>query len=106
MSTELIVEALNLEIQKLTSVRDQLLGPSALSGLVTKGAGVRGKGRPRGVNMQASVAPAVAAAVAVAPRKRTVISPEGRERLAAAMRQRWAERRALAKKATKTAKAK
>jgi hypothetical protein len=69
-----IVSAIDLEIARLTTARKLLTDSNrgSLDGIVTK----RGPGRPK--------------AVAAAPKKRT-ISQEGRARIAAAQKKRWAK---------------
>lgn len=93
-----IVEALNAEIASLTAARDSLMNGTAP--VVRRG---RKPGSKNGFNI---VAPASTAAPV--PKRRSNMSPEGRKRLADAMRARWAARKKSgaakpAKKAAKTA---
>lgn len=79
MEVSRILEEIDAQIAKLQQARELLSGSAAK---VRKG-----RGRPKGSK---SAKPA-------APRKRK-ISPEGRKRIAEAMKRRWAERRKLAAK--------
>ncbi len=79
MEVSRIIEEIDTQIAKLQQARE------LLSGTVTKVG--KGRGRPKGSKN----------AKAAAPRKRK-ISPEGRKRIAEAMKRRWAERRKLAAK--------
>lgn len=77
-----IVQAIDTEISKLQQVRSLLsISNSGRTGIK------RGPGRP--AKFQA----------APAQGKKRHLTPEGRKRIAAAMRRRWAARRAAAKKA-------
>jgi hypothetical protein len=79
-----IIAEIDAQIAKLQQARE------LLSGTITKAA--KGPGRPKGSkNSKAAAAPASA------PRKRK-LSPEGRKRIAEAMKRRWAERRKTAAK--------
>jgi hypothetical protein len=80
-----IIAEIDAQISKLQQARNLLSGTIAKVG--------KGPGRPKGSK---NTKPA-----AVAPRKRK-LSPEGRKRIAEAMKRRWAERR---KQAAKTASA-
>jgi hypothetical protein len=83
-----IIAEIDLQISKLQQARELLSGtPARLS---------KGPGRPRGSK---NAKPAKAAA----PHKRK-LSPEGRKRIAEAMKRRWAERRKLAGKNSAAAK--
>lgn len=88
MEVDRIIAEIDAQISKLQQARE------LLSGTTTKAN--KGPGRPKG-SKNAKVADKVAA-----PRKRR-LSPEGRKRIADAMKRRWAERR---KMAAKTASAK
>jgi hypothetical protein len=70
-----IIAEIDAQISKLQQARTLLAGTAAPSG----------RGRPKGSKNTASSTPA-------APRKRK-LSPEGRKRIADAMKKRWAERR-------------
>jgi hypothetical protein len=75
-----IIAEIDAQISKLQQARALLAGASAPA--------VRnGRGRPKGSKNSASAAP-----VATPTRKRK-LSPEGRKRIADAMKKRWAERR-------------
>lgn len=79
MEVSSIIAEIDVQIQKLQQARDLLAGNGA------EEAPRRGPGRPKGSK---------AAATADAPsgeRKRK-LSPEGRKRIAEAMKRRWAER--------------
>jgi hypothetical protein len=81
-----IIAEIDAQIAKLQQARE------LLSGTITKAA--KGPGRPKGSKNSKAAA---AAAPASAPRKRK-LSPEGRKRIAEAMKRRWAERRKTAAK--------
>jgi hypothetical protein len=72
-----IIAELDAQIAKLQQARALLAGTTASA---------PGRGRPKGSKNASSTAPATA------PRKRK-LSPEGRKRIADAMKKRWAERR-------------
>ena len=80
MEVSRIIAEIDAQIVKLQQARALLGGTTA----TTKRTG---PGRPKGSKNTAAVAPA-----ATAPRKRK-LSPEGRKRIADAMKKRWAERR-------------
>ena len=86
MDTQAIIAALDTEIARLQEVKALLASSNAN---VLTGDLKRGPGRPK---KTASV---------VAPTKRKAISPEARERIAAAQKARWAKVRKAAKKAAK-----
>ena len=94
MSTTEIVAALDMEINRLTQARNLLTGmPNSLNtnGMHT----VRRGGRPKGsLSIQASDSAPTATPVA---KKRPALSPEGRARIAAAMKKRWAAKRGAVK---------
>jgi hypothetical protein len=75
-----IIAEIDAQIVKLQQAR-------ALLGGTTATAKRTGPGRPKGSKNTTAVTPA-----ATAPRKRK-LSPEGRKRIADAMKKRWAERR-------------
>jgi hypothetical protein len=74
-----IIAEIDTQILKLQQARSLLAG-------TTTSAARTGRGRPKGSKNSASAAPATT------PRKRK-LSPEGRKRIADAMKKRWAERR-------------
>jgi len=78
-----IIAEIDAQISKLQQARALLAG--------TTSASRTGRGRPKGSKNGA------AAASTTAPRKRK-LSPEGRKRIADAMKKRWAERRKQAAK--------
>jgi hypothetical protein len=86
MNTEAIIEALDIEVARLQEVKALLAASngSALTGVLK-----RGPGRPK------------KAASVVAPKKQKGISPEARERIAAAQKARWAKVRKATRKAAK-----
>ena len=90
MEVSRIIAEIDAQISKLQQARE------LLSGTITKAA--KGPGRPKGSKNSKPVAAAVAT-----PRKRK-LSPEGRKRIAEAMKRRWAERRKLAAKSASSAK--
>jgi hypothetical protein len=78
-----IIAEIDAQISKLQQARQLLSGTTVKTG--------KGRGRPKGSKN------AKAASAASAPGKRK-LSPEGRKRIADAMKRRWAERRKLAGK--------
>ena len=74
MEVSRIIAEIDAQIAKLQQARTLLAGTAQSSG--------RGPGRPKGTASKKSAA----------PRKRK-LSPEGRKRIADAMKKRWAERR-------------
>jgi hypothetical protein len=76
-----IIAEIDAQISKLQQARVLLAGTTSTAAART------GRGRPKG-----SKNGAAAAATTAAPRKRK-LSPEGRKRIADAMKKRWAERR-------------
>jgi hypothetical protein len=74
-----IIAEIDAQILKLQQARSLLAG-------TTTSAARTGRGRPKGSKNTASGTPATT------PRKRK-LSPEGRKRIAEAMKKRWAERR-------------
>jgi len=91
MEVSKILAVIDAQISKLQQARQLLAGTE-----VAATAGPR-RGRPKGSKNSKPAAPAPA----VKTRKRK-LSPEGRKRIAEAMKRRWEERR---KQAAKTAKA-
>jgi hypothetical protein len=92
MEVSRIIAEIDAQISKLQQARELLSGSST-----SKAA--KGPGRPKG-SKNAKAAKATATA---APRKRK-LSPEGRKRIADAMKRRWAERRKVAAKGTTSSK--
>ena len=84
MEVNRIIAEIDAQISKLQQARALLAG-------TTTSASRTGRGRPKGSKNGA------AAASTAAPRKRK-LSPEGRKRIADAMKKRWAERRKQAAK--------
>jgi hypothetical protein len=70
-----IIVEIDAQISKLQQARALLAGTAAPAG----------RGRPNGSKNAPSTTPS--------PRKRRKLSPEGRKRIADAMKKRWAERR-------------
>jgi hypothetical protein len=69
-----IIAEIDAQISKLQQARTLLAGTAAPAG----------RGRPKGSKNASSAA---------TPRKKRKLSPEGRKRIADAMKKRWAERR-------------
>lgn len=98
MDVSAIIAGINERIAKLEEARKILEGISD-----TTPTGKISRGRPKGSKKAATK---VAAAKAIAPAKaaktatKRKLSPEGRKRIADAMKRRWAERRKTAVKAT------
>jgi hypothetical protein len=80
-----IIAEIDAQILKLQQARELLSGTTAKAS--------KGPGRPKG-SKNAKAADKIAA-----PRKRR-LSPEGRKRIADAMKRRWAERRKVSAKAS------
>ena len=80
MEVSRIIAEIDLQIAKLQQARELLSGTQPVRA---------GRGRPKGSKNVASIAPA---GPEPAKRKRK-LSPEGRKRIADAMKKRWAERR-------------
>jgi hypothetical protein len=76
-----IIAEIDVEIAKLQQARAVLAGTVA---------GSAGRGRPKGSKNAKAAAPAPAVAKKATKRK---LSPEGRKRIADAMKKRWADRR-------------
>jgi len=74
-----IIAEIDAQISKLQQARALLAGTTAP-------AARSGRGRPKGSKK-------TVAAVAPAPARKRKLSPEGRKRIADAMKKRWAERR-------------
>ncbi len=98
MDVHRIVSELDIEIARLQHIRAALLGgdSSTSTSAPTKGR----RGRPKGSKnvVTASNAPSSAAKNSTAKKSKRVLSPEGRKRIADAMKRRWAERRKQAAK--------
>ena len=75
MEVSRIIAEIDAQISKLQQARTLLAGTAAPAG----------RGRPKGSK---NASPAAAR-----PRKKRKLSPEGRKRIADAMKKRWAERR-------------
>jgi hypothetical protein len=88
MEVSRIIAEIDAQISKLQQARALLAGTTSKIG--------KGPGRPKGSRN-------AKAASTSAPRKRK-LSPEGRKRIADAMKRRWAERRKQAAKATAASK--
>jgi hypothetical protein len=89
MEVSRIIAEIDAQISKLQQARELLAGTTSKAG--------KGPGRPKGSKNAKS------ATTTSAPRKRK-LSPEGRKRIADAMKRRWAERRKQAAKATAASK--
>lgn len=108
MDVRRIIADIDAEIAKLEEVKATLNGLSttesvAVTGVVTGVAKGARRGRPKGsknAGKQAAPAKAAKAVKAAKPEKTTTrkLSPEGRKRIADAMKRRWAERRKEAAK--------
>jgi hypothetical protein len=79
-----IIAEIDAQISKLQQARALLAGTTAP-------AARSGRGRPKGSKKNAAAAPP-------APARKRKLSPEGRKRIADAMKKRWAERRKQAAK--------
>ena len=103
MDVRSIIADIDAEIAKLQGVKATLTGLSGSAPGVAKATGRRG--RPKGSKNVTKAAKA-AKTVKAAPAKKTKrkLSPEGRKRIADAMKRRWAERRKQAAKAPASSK--
>jgi hypothetical protein len=90
MEVSRIIAEIDAEISKLQQARE------LLSGTTTAQAGKR-PGRPKGSKNPKAAPPA-------APTSKRKLSPEGRKRIADAMKRRWAERRKQAAKSAGSSK--
>jgi hypothetical protein len=89
MEVSRIIAEIDAQISKLQQARELLAGTTSKAG--------KGPGRPKGSKNAKVASPAVAT------RKRK-LSPEGRKRIADAMKRRWAERRKQAAKSPSASK--
>jgi len=78
-----IIAEIDAQISKLQQARTLLAGTTQTSS--------KGPGRPKG--RKAAVKTTAAAAPKTASKRKRKLSPEGRKRIADAMKKRWAERR-------------
>ena len=94
MDVRRIIADIDAEIAKLEGVKATLTGLSTTA-TVSAPAKTGRRGRPKGSKNVATVAKAAKAVKAAKPAKATKrkLSPEGRKRIADAMKRRWAERR-------------
>jgi hypothetical protein len=90
MEVSRIIAEIDAQISKLQQARELLAGTTAKVG--------RGPGRPKGSKNGQQ------AAASVSPVRKRKLSPEGRKRIAEAMKRRWAERRKQTGKASGAAK--
>jgi hypothetical protein len=81
MEVSRIIAEIDLQIAKLQQARELLAGAQPVRA---------GRGRPKGSK---NAAPTAAAAAPEAGKRKRKLSPEGRKRIADAMKKRWAERR-------------
>jgi hypothetical protein len=91
MEVSRIIAEIDAQISKLQQARELLAGTTAKSG--------KGPGRPKG--SKNAQHPVVASTPSARKRK---LSPEGRKRIADAMKRRWAERRKQAAKSSAASK--
>jgi hypothetical protein len=98
MDVRRIIADIDAEIAKLQGVKATLTGLSTAA--VVPGSAKTGRrGRPKGSKNAAKPATATKTAKAAKPAKaKRKLSPEGRKRIAEAMKRRWAERRKEAAK--------
>jgi len=94
MDVNRIVSELDSEIARLQTIRAALTGLSGTPLAIGKPR----RGRPKGSKNQTKAAKPVAAKVATKKKAKRKLSPEGRKRIAEAMKKRWAERRKEAAK--------
>lgn len=93
MDVRRIIADIDAEIEKLQGVKATLTGLSSAS-LVAEPAKTGRRGRPKGSkNAIKAATPAKAPKAAKQVKTKRKLSPEGRKRIADAMKRRWAERR-------------
>jgi hypothetical protein len=92
-----IIAEIDAQISKLQQARHLLAGTDVVAVAAVAAPSKPGRGRPKGSKNVKPAATAPATAPAKATRKRK-LSPEGRKRIAEAMKRRWAERRKQAAK--------
>ncbi|HZL26864.1 MAG TPA: hypothetical protein VFC39_10060 [Acidobacteriaceae bacterium] len=98
MDVRRIIADIDAEIAKLQGIKATLTGLSTAT-TVSGSAKSGRRGRPKGSKNSAKPATAAKAAKVAKPAKaKRKLSPEGRKRIADAMRRRWAERRKEAAK--------
>jgi hypothetical protein len=98
MDVRRIIADIDAEIAKLQGIKVTLTGLSTAA-TVSAPAKTGRRGRPKGSKNTAKPAPAAKAAKVAKPAKaKRKLSPEGRKRIAEAMKRRWAERRKEAAK--------
>jgi hypothetical protein len=90
MEVSRIIAEIDAEISKLQQARQLLSG-------TTVAEPGKGRGRPKGTKNVKATSPA-------APSSKRKLSPEGRKRIADAMKRRWAERRKQAAKSAASSK--
>ncbi len=99
MEVSRIISEIDAQISKLQQARALLSETSVVSPSLVAPVKRAGRGRPKGsknsVKKAAAVKVAAPAAKVATKRK---LSPEGRKRIAEAMKKRWAERRKVAAK--------
>ena len=87
LDTESILAELDVEIERLTKIRAALMGSESTA---TEVAGTKKRGRPKGSKNAASTTSITAA------KGKRQLTPEGRKRIADAMKKRWADRKKAA----------
>jgi hypothetical protein len=99
MDVRSIIAEIDAEIAKLQGVKATLTGLSTTAAVVSAPAKSGRRGRPKGSKNAAKAATVVKATKVAKPAKaKRKLSPEGRKRIADAMKRRWAERRKEAAK--------
>ena len=91
MDVNRILSELDAEIARLQQIRTALAGAAG-----TPGTAAPKRGRPKGSKNATSTTAAGsknATSTTAAPKRKRQLSPEGRKRIADAMKRRWAERR-------------
>jgi hypothetical protein len=94
MDVNRIVAELDTEIARLQQIRAALTGITPTSTVTGK----PGRGRPKGSKNHAKTATAAKPLAKTAKKAKRKLSPEGRKRIADAMKKRWEERRKNAAK--------
>ncbi len=97
MEVSRIISEIDLQISKLQQARALLSETNVVSSSPVAPVKRAGRGRPKGSKNSVKKAAAVKVATPAAKTKRK-LSPEGRKRIAEAMKKRWAERRKVAAK--------
>lgn len=93
-----IISEIDSQIAKLQQARALLSETKTASASLVAPVKRAGRGRPKGSKNSVKKAAAVKVAAPATAKRERRLSPEGRKRIAEAMKKRWAERRKLSAK--------